>query len=156
MFPTTVEIWEGELSRPHNGRTSIPYALESPFRIAFASPRLLSSHLGNTTLFLPLRRSHPRYPVQKITSYHYGGRNFLTLTLDLGVGGMKIKTHQHLSENQLLNFKLVLGQNSVRLRGRIVYSQFLPDKQSVSGIEFIGISDRDRTALADYLGTLNE
>jgi hypothetical protein len=150
----TVESWEGEFSPLYNNRASIRYLTESPLTTGPASHTVSSSHSGDTLLFLPLRRSHPRYSVQKIASYHYGGKNFLTLTLDLGLGGMKVKTHDHLAEDERLNFKLVLGQDSVWLKGRIVYSQFLTDKQCVSGIEFIDISEGDRFALADYLGSL--
>jgi len=105
---------------------------------------------------LPLRRSHPRYPVQKIASYHYEGRSFLTLTLDLGLGGMKIRTHQFLSEDERLHFKLVLGRNSIWLKGRIAHSLYLPDRQSVSGIQFIEVSQGDRVLLENYLSTLNQ
>lgn len=106
-------------------------------------------------VLLPLRRSHPRYPVQKIASYHYGGKSLLTLTLDLGLGGMKIKTHQHLCEDERLIFKLVLGRDSIQLKGRIVYSLLLPDKQSVSGVQFLDVSEANRSLLEDCLTNLN-
>ncbi len=120
---------------------------------ALHPPRLSYSY--DIPLLLPLRRSHSRYPVHKIATYKYEGKNFLTLTLDLGLGGMKIKTHHHLSEGRHLNCRLVLGQSSIPLKGRIVYSQFVPDKQSVSGIQFVEVADRDRNFLQDYLTRLD-
>jgi hypothetical protein len=116
-------------------------------------PILLSS--TDVVLFLPMRRSHPRYPVQKIVSYHFEGKNFLTLTLDLGLGGMKIKTHSYIPGDERLTSKLVLGQGSIFLESRIVYSQFHPHEGSVSGVQFIEISDPDRNLLEDYLSSLN-
>ncbi len=112
------------------------------------------SDVSDTILFLPLRRNHPRYPVQKIASYNYGGRSFLTLTLDLGMGGMKIKAHHDIPEDECLAFKLVLGERPIFPKGRIVYSRFLADTGSVSGIQFVEISQSDRNLLNDYLGAL--
>jgi hypothetical protein len=114
------------------------------------------SHPGDSPLLLPPRRIHPRYPVQKIASYQYRGKDHLTLTVDLGLGGMKIRTHERLSEEEHLDLRLVLGRDSIRMRGRIVYSQFLPEKAGVSGVQFVEISDQSQTALADYLGTLDQ
>jgi len=56
-----------------------------------------------------LRRAHPRYLVHKIVSYTHGGKDFLTLTVDLGLGGMRINTHFPLPKDEFLNFRLVLG-----------------------------------------------
>lgn len=102
-------------------------------------------------LFLPLRRSHLRYPASKVISYSHRGKRFLTLTLNLGLGGMKIKTHYHLSSGELLDFTLVLGDASIELKGRTIYSQAFPRKQRVSGIEFMNLSAKDRNILRDYL-----
>ena len=52
------------------------------------------------------RRSDRRYSVPKIASYRYEGKSFLTLTMDLGLGGMKIKTPRELAEGEQLDFKL--------------------------------------------------
>jgi hypothetical protein len=105
-------------------------------------------------LLLPLRRIHQRYPLQNITSYSHRDKHFLTLTLNLGLGGMKIKTHYHLPEGELFDFTLELGEASIGLKGRTVYSHALPNNQKVSGIEFMHLSEQDRTILRDYLITL--
>ena len=115
-----------------------------------------SSHFVDTRLFLPVRRNHPRYPVQKFVSYRYEGKSFLTHTLDPGLEGMKIKTPQYLPQDVNLNFKLILGKRLIWLKGRIVYSRFLFDKQGVSGIHFEELSAKDNTLLQDYLGTLDK
>ena len=107
-------------------------------------------------LLLPLRRSHQRYPTNRIVSYCHKGKRFLTLTLNLGLGGMKIKTHYRLPEGELLDFNLVLGDVSIGLKGRTVYSDFLPGKQRVSGIQFVEVSERSRSTLHNYLAALEE
>jgi hypothetical protein len=79
----------------------------------------------------------------------------LTLTLDLGLGGMKIKTHhQYLPENECMDFTLVLGHKSIWPKGRIAYSRLLPDNQCVSGIEFMALSPDDYALLQRCLATL--
>lgn len=103
---------------------------------------------------LPLRRSHLRYPANKVISYSHRDKRLLTVTLNLGLGGMKIKTHYHLSPGELLDFTLVLGDASIGLKGRTVYSHALPNKQKASGIEFIDLSEQDWRMLRDYLITL--
>lgn len=107
-------------------------------------------------LLLPLRRSHQRYPTNRIVSYCHKGKRFLTLTLNLGLGGMKIKTHYRLPEDELLDFNLVLGDVSIGLKGRTVYSDFLSGKQRVSGIQFVELSEQSRSTLHNYLAALEE
>lgn len=69
---------------------------------------------------------------------------------------MRIKTHDFLPEGEQLNFKLVLGNDVVWLKGTVAYSGFLPDKQSVSGIQFTELSARDHSLLQNYLATLKD
>lgn len=105
-------------------------------------------------LLLPLRRTHLRHSVQRITAYSYIGKQFLTLTLDLGLGGMKIKTPHLLPAGERLDVKLALGDISIGLKGRTIYSHSLPDNQMVAGIHFLELSERDMTLLHDFLETL--
>jgi hypothetical protein len=101
---------------------------------------------------LPERRTHPRYPTGKIVSCSHRDKRFLTLTLNLGLGGMKIKTHYHLPQGAVLDFNLILRDFSVDLKGRTLYSQGgLPRKQKASGIEFMDLSEQNRNMSHDYL-----
>lgn len=99
-------------------------------------------------------RNHKRYSVQKIVSYQEDGKNFLTLTVDLGLGGMRIKTHSTLPAGDRQPFDLVLGTDSIRVLGRIVHNGTLRGRQNVAGIQFMGLSDHERQLLKDYLGNL--
>jgi hypothetical protein len=76
--------------------------------------------------------------------------------MDLASGGMKIKTHTYLPEDEHLDFTLLLDRGSVSLKGRVVYSQFLPDTNSVSGIQFVEMSISDQASLQEYLDNLDE
>lgn len=102
------------------------------------------------------RRSYSRYRVHKVVSYTHGQKQLLTLTLDLALGGMKIKTHEKLPKNECLNFKMVLGKDSISSEGRVVYSRNLSGGQRVSGIQFHKLTRRDSALLHAYLSALQE
>jgi len=72
------------------------------------------------------------------------------------MGGMKIKTHYKLPIDESMNFKIVLGGNTISSGGRVVYSRTLPDKKPVSGIQFLGLSRRDSALLRAYLSAVEE
>ena len=98
-----------------------------------------------------LRRIFPRSVVHRIVSYSYGGRRFLTLTLDLGFGGMKIGTHSDLPKDESLEFQLMLGSDCVRVKGRVAYSSYLSGNRNISGVEFIELSAEDHVVLQEHL-----
>ena len=100
------------------------------------------------------RRSQPRYTVRKITSYCHEGKRYLTLTLDLGLGGMKIETHHDLPKDEHTYIRLILGAGSICPKGRIAHSGFLSNNRSVSGVEFLELSEQDHTSLQRSLAAL--
>ena len=102
------------------------------------------------------RRAYVRYTLSKIVSYAHRGKKLLTVTMDLTMGGMKIKTHYKLPKNERLKFKMILGTKSISPEGRVVYSTTLPDKERVSGIQFLGLSRRDSVLLRAYLTAVKE
>jgi len=106
--------------------------------------------------FLSERRIHPRYAVQKIISYRYKRKRYLTLTLNVGLGGVKIKTHCRVPGGKHLDLDLVLGSTSIGLKGRTVYSDLLPGGQMVSGVQFTEMSGQGQSMLRGYLSTLEQ
>ena len=101
-------------------------------------------------------RSHPRYAVRNFVSYCYQDDRFLTAALNLGLGGAKIQTYHYLPEDEQLDIRLVLGRNSVWLKGQSVYSQLLSDGRYISGLQFIRVSEQDWNLLKDYLAALED
>jgi CheY-like chemotaxis protein len=100
------------------------------------------------------RRSQPRYTVRKITSYCHEGKRYLTLTRDLGLGGMKIETHHDLPKDEHTDIRVVLGAGFICPKGRIAHSGFLSNNRSVSGVEFLELSEQDHTSLQRSLAAL--
>jgi hypothetical protein len=97
------------------------------------------------------RRAYVRYTLSKIVSFAHRDKEFLTVTMDLTMGGMKIKTRYRLPQNERLKFKMILGTKSISPEGRVVYNRTLPDENRVSGIQFLGLSRRDSALLRAYL-----
>lgn len=65
-----------------------------------------------------------------------------------------IKTPYRLFEGEHLDFDIVLGTNSIGLKGRTIYSRSFPGGQMVSGIQFLELSKQHRNMLRGYLATL--
>ncbi|NIQ38128.1 MAG: hypothetical protein GTN81_06020 [Proteobacteria bacterium] len=102
------------------------------------------------------RRSYPRFEVRKLVSYNHGGKRFLTLTLDLALGGMKIETCRDLPHDEDLDFQLILDNRTIWLKGRPVYNHLVSGTMNIAGIQFLGISEEDRDVLQQYLGRLHQ
>jgi hypothetical protein len=68
---------------------------------------------------------------------------------------MKIKTHDYLPEGEHLDFKLVLGDHPIWLRGRVAHSGLLSNEENVSGVEFTEFSAEDHALLREYLVTVD-
>ena len=69
---------------------------------------------------------------------------------------MKIKTHGDLPEGELLDFTVVSGDTSIAFKGRTVYNDLLPNKQTVSGIQFLELSELDQNMLHNYPASLEQ
>jgi hypothetical protein len=99
-------------------------------------------------------RSHPRYSVHKLASYNYRGKRFLTVTLNLGLGGMMVDTPHYLSEDEELDIQLALQRNSISAKARVVHSRLISERQYISGLQFTQVLEQDQSSLRSYLTTL--
>lgn len=115
-----------------------------------------SEHAKSSPSRNPDRRAYQRYQVKKIVSCAHRQKKFLTLAVDWGMGGMKIKTHEKIRRNERLDFKMVLGKDSISSEGRVVYTKTSSGGQHVSGIQFLGLSQRDSDVLKAYLSDWEE
>ncbi len=104
----------------------------------------------------PRERDHTRHATRVICSYSHRDKRFLTLTLDLGLGGTKIETCRCLPKGEEVDIQLILQDNCVQLKGRTIYSHLLPGKRIRSGIQFLEVSEESRTLLEEYLTDLEK
>ena len=99
------------------------------------------------------RRAYPRYEIPTIVSYAHRQKQLLTSTLNLSMGGMKIKAHQVLPKNEEVDFTIVLEGKSIASSGRVIYNKVLRGDQRISGIQFLGLSRRASLLLREHLST---
>jgi c-di-GMP-binding flagellar brake protein YcgR len=94
-----------------------------------------------------------RYPLSSVVSYEQGGRQLLTRTIDLGADGMKIETRGLLPDDEELTLRLILGEESIEAKGRVVRSELLPSNRTVSDIQFTELSEQNLSVLREFLAT---
>jgi hypothetical protein len=99
-------------------------------------------------------RRHPRYPVRRLACYSYEGKRFLTVTINLGLGGMMADISHYLPENEQISLQLVLGRKSIWPRVRTVHCRWRSERSYLSGFQFINLSEQDQTLLKDYLAAV--
>jgi len=99
-------------------------------------------------------RSHPRYSVRKLAAYNYRGKRFLTVTLNLGLGGMMVDTTHYLPGDEDLDIQLALERNCISPKGRVVHSRLVSERHYISGFQFIQVPEQDQSSLKNYLATL--
>jgi hypothetical protein len=86
----------------------------------------------------------------------FRGKKYLALTLNLGLDGMKIKTCHDIPDSERLDMELVMGTDSIRLKGRIVENLVSPNGGNLIGVQFIEVPEHDRDLLQDYLASVNQ
>ena len=77
---------------------------------------------------------------------------------ELSRGGATLETRFSLQLNSLHDLRLVLGERTVVVKGRVVHSKICDvDQETVlyrSGVEFVEPSDRVTAVIADYLDSV--
>jgi hypothetical protein len=77
------------------------------------------------------------------------------LVKEISRGGATVETRYPLHLNSLHDVRLILGNKSVILKGRVVHSRISEVDQDVvtyrSGMEFVELSDRVVSAISDFL-----
>ena len=77
---------------------------------------------------------------------------------DISQGGLTVEGRAPLQLDSLHDLRLTLGANSVVVKARVVHSRISDVDQDIvtyrSGMEFVDLSDRIRTAITEFLQTL--
>jgi hypothetical protein len=77
------------------------------------------------------------------------------LIKEIGIGGATVETRFPLHLNSLHDLRVMLGDRSVVVKGRVVHSHISDVDQDIvtyrTGIEFIETSDRVVNAIAEFL-----
>jgi len=77
---------------------------------------------------------------------------------EMSRGGASVETRFPLHLNSLHDLRLTLGEQSVVLKGRVAHSRISDVDQDIvtyrTGIEFVDLSDRVQSVIAEFLDTL--
>ncbi|MCJ7583010.1 MAG: diguanylate cyclase [Candidatus Aminicenantes bacterium] len=101
------------------------------------------------------RRKFRRFQTANTVIYSTNGREKITKAIDLSLGGAKIPTEEHLSDEDIVNLILIIGSKTFKSKGDVVYSvkeNALPFYSS--GLKFRDFSNQDREMLQEYLNHL--
>ena len=101
--------------------------------------------------FLDDRRTHPRYQIHLPVFVFYPENRAVAHTLDVGLGGMKIYTHQILPSGREFLFQLVLKRKSIWVKGRFIFEQTQPESVNFSCIQFVEASKESIFFLQEFL-----
>ncbi|MBM3818514.1 MAG: PilZ domain-containing protein [Acidimicrobiia bacterium] len=77
---------------------------------------------------------------------------------DISLRGASVETRYPLQLNSLHDVRLVVGNKSVILKGRVVHSRISDVDQDIvtykTGLEFLDVSDRQAAAINEFLESL--
>lgn len=96
------------------------------------------------------RRLNPRVPLGVPISYRAGQTIATAVTLNLGRGGLAVRTLNPLSPGVLVELKFRLpGKAEIEVRGRVVWS----DRKAGMGVQFERVSPADQRAMDALTGS---
>jgi uncharacterized protein (TIGR02266 family) len=96
------------------------------------------------------RRLNPRVPLGVPVSYRSGQTIATAVTLNLGRGGLAVRTLNPLSPGLLVELKFRLpGKAEIEVRGRVVWS----DRKAGMGVQFERVSPADQRAIDALTGS---
>ena len=96
------------------------------------------------------RRLNPRVPLGVPVSYKSGQTIATAVTLNLGRGGLAVRTLNPLSPGVLVELKFRLpGKAEIEVRGRVVWS----DRKAGMGVQFERVSPADQRAIDALTGS---
>ena len=102
------------------------------------------------------RRQHKRYPASTVLIYKKNASSFVTKTVDLSLGGAKIRTEEPLISDNTYTLTLFLGDNSIHCMGDVIYSRKTGNNTPAyeAGIRFEALPPLYQNKLEEYLGDL--
>jgi len=107
------------------------------------------------------KRTHPRVKVSRPVLYFTDiyARPTVATTVDLSIGGARIETPYTLSSGESLQISIAIRPLVIRCLGRVVHTQeslksgVKAGARCQAGIQFEGMSSKDKTYLGEYLSS---
>lgn len=99
------------------------------------------------------RRRHRRLELTNLVAYKSFDIEAITETINISLGGMKIKTEFPIDEDESLDVSLKIGGEEFKSVARVVYCNAREDQAYEIGLNFEKTSERHLNLLNQYLGS---
>ena len=101
------------------------------------------------------RRKHKRLELTNLVAYKNFDIEEITETINISIGGMKIRTEFSIDNDESLDVSLRIGGEEFKSKARVIYCNARKDQAYDIGLRFENTSDRHLTRLNQYLRTQN-
>ncbi len=99
------------------------------------------------------RREHTRLELTNLVAYKNFDIEEVTETINISMGGMKIRTEFPIDTDEVLYVSLRIGRHEFKSRARVIYCNAREDQVCDIGLKFEKTSERHLALLDQYLGT---
>jgi len=97
------------------------------------------------------RRKHKRLELTHLVAYKSFHIEEVSETVNISMGGMKIKTEFPIDRDESLEVSLKIGENDFRSRARVIYCRMREDESYEVGVRFEDTTPRHIHMLSEYL-----
>ncbi len=100
------------------------------------------------------RRKEPRFSVHHPVYYVRNLRKKEGRSLDIGLDGVRLETDSEVFPNETLDLTLLVRESLVKVRGRVIYVESMPEGTYHVGVLFENLSPEGRAALTRYFSDI--
>lgn len=97
------------------------------------------------------RRRHKRLELANLVAYKSFDIEEVTETINISVGGMKIKTEFSIGKDEMLDLALRIGEDEFKSEARVIYCDPRGDQTYEIGLAFEGTAEKHVELLNRYL-----
>jgi hypothetical protein len=101
------------------------------------------------------RRRYPRVRSDNIISLRPvsapGGKKVLAISKTLGLGGLMFESERKVAVDENLEMSILAGLDLIPTTVRVVWTEKGEREKWAVGVEFLDMSEEDRTRILDYL-----
>lgn len=98
------------------------------------------------------RRKHKRLELTNLVAYKNFDIEEVTETINISMGGMKIRTEFPIDKDESLDVSLRIGGEKFKSKVRVIYCNTREDQAFEIGLKFEKTSERHLNVLNQYLG----
>ncbi len=100
------------------------------------------------------RRKEPRFNVHHPVYYYRNLVKNECRSLDIGLDGVKLETDSEVNPNETLELTMLIRESLVKVTGKVIYVESMPEGTYHVGVEFANLSQEGRQALMRYFSDI--